>query len=475
MFMKRSLFFLLLTFFFINNSLGKIVLPNILGSGMVLQQKSVVSIWGQATKNAAVSINTSWDKKVYTTKASADGSFLIKLQTPAAGGPFSIVINDGTKLVLNDVWIGEVWLCSGQSNMDIPVKGYQNQPVLNAAELLSEAGERPIRMFSVTKTVSVKPLDNVKGSWKKDDPQNVADFSAVGYQFAKRLQKRLKVPVGVIQSTWGGTNIIGWMGKDAMQGFNDYKMPSDTLKKILPSHPTTLFNAMIHPLLPYKIKGVLWYQGEANRTKPSTYSQLMLSMVTDWRKLFGSDFSFYFVQIAPWKYTSNALLVPFLQEAQYKASKIIPNSGMVTTVDIGSEFTIHPPDKTTVANRLFYLALSQTYGIKGLYFESPSYKSVKFIKDTAKLVFNNAARGLHATEEELSNFEIAGEDQVFHPAKGKITKDGISVYADKVVVPVAVRYAFKDWTVGKIYNVEGNFPLIPFRTDDWESPKEKVY
>jgi sialate O-acetylesterase len=472
--MKKYLLFILLVALFLEGK-AKVVLPHLLGPGMVLQQKSMVLLWGKAAKNTQISILTSWDKKLYSVKTGADGKFSVNVKTPSAGGPYQITFNDGSKLILSDILIGEVWLCSGQSNMDIPIKGYLNQPILNAAELLADAGDLPIRMFTVGKELSIKPKDEVNGSWKNDDPENVNNFSAVGYQFAKMLQKKLKVPVGIIQSTWGGTNIIGWMSKNAMQGFDDYTIPTDTTKKLAPSNPTAIFNAMIYPLTNFKIKGVLWYQGEANRLKPSTYSQLMLSMVTDWRKIWNvGDFPFYFVQIAPWKYTSSGALVPYLQEAQVKANKMIVNSGMVTTIDLGSESTIHPPDKTTVAQRLFYLALSQTYQVKGLYYQSPSYKSVKFDNDTAKLVFNNTKIGFYANEDGLANFEIAGSNQVFYPAIAKITKDGIDVYANKVNKPVAVRYAFKDWVVGKIYNVEG-LPLIPFRTDEWPSPPEKVY
>lgn len=450
------------------NCFGKIRLPSIIGNSMVLQRQSEVALWGSAKQNTAVTITTSWNHKVYKTISSSDSSWKIYIETPVAGGPYTIAISDGEKLVLSDILIGEVWLCSGQSNMEISMLGYGNQPILNSNNILTEAGNPQLRLFHVQRAVSNTPLRNCGGNWKVSSPENASSFSAVGFQFAQALQKILKVPVGIIETSWGGTPIEAWMDKKSLSAFAHMKAPAggDTAKADR-LRPACLFNGMVAPLIGFGIRGFLWYQGETNVPHPSNYDQLMKSMVSEWRALWKRDsLPFYYVQIAPWIYRANRDSVAILRERQQMAQDEIPYSGMVVSIDKGNEFTIHPPDKTTIANRLLYWALGQTYQMKGIAYQSPLYKNMSTKGDTITITFTATPFGFTSYDNEINAFEIAGSDRVFRPAKARIHKNSIQVSSDQVPTPVAVRYAFKDWVTGNLYNTEG-LPVAPFRTDDW--------
>jgi sialate O-acetylesterase len=448
---------------------GKITLPSVIAGNMVLQQKTEVALWGRAKNLSNVTVIVSWNNKTYSVKSGTDGNWKLYVKTPSAGGPYSISFSDGEKLVLKDILIGEVWLCSGQSNMEMPVQGFKNQPILHSNELLMDAENPQIRLFRLERALS-RTLQNdcIGTGWENATAQSVKEFSAVGYQYAKILQQKLKVPVGVIMSTWGGTNIESWMNENSLIQFPQIKILSsiDT-SKIIKNEPTVLFKGMIHPVVGFGIKGVLWYQGEANRHNPQDYDKLMAAMVSEWRQIWNSgEWSFYYVQISPFAYNDKAGPAAPLREAQQKAMKQIPNSGMVVSMDVGEEKLIHPADKTTISNRLAYWALANDYGIKGLAYASPVYQSMKVEKNVVKINFENAPNGLSSFGKTIVAFEIAGEDKIFHPAEARITADGIVVQSESVKIPVAVRYAFKDWVIGDVYNTEG-LPLAPFRTDKW--------
>lgn len=447
--------------------IARVTLPGIFSSNMVLQRNDNVKIWGKST-NKNVSITTSWNNKRYKAAAGNDGNWQVLISTPDAGGPYTVTINDGEKLILKNVLIGEVWVCSGQSNMDMPVKGFKNQPTLNSADILLDADNPQIRLIKYERTVSrTAQPDNKSTFWQISDPQSANDFSAVAYQYAQILQQKLKVPVGMIMSTWGGTRIEAWMTENSLKNFPEIKVNAvSDPKKISQNDPTVLFNGMINPVVGYGIKGVIWYQGEANRVNPERYEELMVSMVNEWRALWNRDLAFYYVQIAPFGYKDRPLAGALVREAQLKASRRITNSGMAVITDIGTENFIHPPDKTTVSKRLALQALANTYSIKGLPYASPVYKSMSVQKDVVNLSFDHAENGLSSFGKPLSAFEIAGEDHIFYPATAKITSNGVSVQSAKVKQPVAVRYAFKDWITGDLYNTEG-FPASSFRTDNW--------
>ncbi|MDB5111647.1 MAG: sialate O-acetylesterase [Mucilaginibacter sp.] len=436
---------------------------------MVLQQNTQVPLWGKAKANAKITVITSWNHKLYTVWAKKDSSWRVLVQTPKAGGPYQISLNDGETLLLKNILIGEVWVCSGQSNMEMPVKGFGNQPILNSSDILMDAENSSIRLFRLERALTRSPQSDCKATpWEEANAQSVKDFSAVGYMYAKLLQEKLKVPVGVIMSVWGGTMIEAWMDQSSLKEFPEIKIAADTAK-INKNDPTVLFNAMINPFVGYGIKGVIWYQGEQNRINYQLYDKLMAAMVKEWRKIWQmGEWPFYYVQIAPYTYTlkDKQGLAAYLREAQQKALGEIPNSGMVVTMDVGSEKAIHPPDKLPVSKRLAYWALANTYGKKGLNFQSPVYKSMKITGNSAYISFNYTPNGLTSFGKELLAFEIAGDDKVFYPAKARISGNGIMVESDKIKVPVAVRYAFKDWVTGDVYNTEG-LPVAPFRTDSW--------
>lgn len=445
---------------------ASVTLPAVFGSGMVLQQKENVKVWGKAKLNANVVITTSWDAKTYTAKANTTGSWKTTIATPKAGGPYTLTFNDGTKLTLTDVLIGEVWLCSGQSNMEMPIKGFGNQPILNANDILLDAEEPGVRLFRIEKNMSRTPLEVLNNKWEHTNALTVKEFSAIGYQFARILQKSLKVPVGIIQCAYGGTDIEAWMTKQSLTSFTDFKNPPDTAK-IIKNDPAVLFNAMLNPVIGFTIKGVLWYQGENNRVNPLTYDQKMAAMVKEWRIQWGNgEWPFYYVQIAPNVYKDHKEDIPLLYEAQAKAMALIPNSGMVVSVDVGSQTTIHPPNKTIIAKRLSYWALAKTYGKEGIAFMGPVYKSLKITDDKAIVSFDQIPIGITTYDQKLISFELAGDDKVFHPADAVIAGKTVVVKSENVKKPVAVRYAFKDNAVGNLYNVEG-LPLAPFRTDSW--------
>lgn len=446
--------------------LGKISLPGIFGDNMVLQQKSQVAIWGRSNSGAGVVIVTSWNKKSYTAKADNNGHWKQMVSTPTAGGPFDISISDGEKLTLKNVLIGEVWFCSGQSNMEMPLRG-NSSPVLNAAEIILNADNPQLRLYRVGRASSLSPVEDPKGQWNLSTSEHAREYSALAFQFGQILQKRLKVPVGLILSSIGGTMIEAWMRSGSLASFPEVKIPT-SLDTVQAPHkePTALYNGMVAPVAGYAIKGFIWYQGESNRHEAKRYEKLFPAMVADWRKQWGlGDIPFYYVQIAPFASSDKTRNGPRLREAQLNAMKVIPNSGMVPAIDVGMENDIHSMDKTTLAMRLSYWALGKTYEIKGIQYYSPDYRSVAIEGNKAIVTFDHAPY-LTSFRKKLTLFEIAGEDQKFYQANAEIKANQVIVQSDKVSKPVAVRYAYKDWVTGELYNNDG-LPASSFRTDNW--------
>lgn len=475
---KLGIYFSLLILLNVQTAKAKIELPSVISNGMVLQQKSNVVLWGKAEPGKKISILTSWDKKEYQVAVSADGHWKTRVKTPQAGGPYEITFNDGEIQQLTDVLIGEVWVASGQSNMEMSLKGFKDQPVLDAEKVIAEAKNPKIRFFKVKNVTWKKPLNDCEGAWVNTTPISARNFSAVAYFYAKALHEKLKVPIGIIESNWGGTLVEAWMSNENLRNFSGaVKVPAeeDAVNENK-NVPAGLYNGMIKPILGYGIKGVIWYQGEQNRNNPALYAKLFPAMVKQWRADWQTgDFAFYYVQIAP--YLSNTAKlsplmealkpkIPVLREVQLQSLDIIANSGIAVITDIGAENTIHPPDKETVGKRLSYLALAKTYGDKSVNYTGPTYKNMQ-VRDGKILLKFTSAEGLRFTGTESANFEVAGSDQVFYPAKAQLTKAGIWVSADQVSKPVAARYAFKAWTMGDLFNKYG-LPASSFRTDSWE-------
>lgn len=469
--MNKKIFFLSLFLIATFILQAQIKVASILGDNMVLQRNSEVKIWGTANPTDKLTITADWNKSKVSVTVDESGKWLAKMSTTEAGGPYTITIaSKKEKIKINNILLGDVWLCSGQSNMQMPVQGFNDQPVNGSTDALLDAENENIRLFTVKMNSAPEPSDDCVGSWSVASAESVAKFSAVGYFYGKQLQNKLKVPIGLISSNWGGSRIEAWIDKENMTAFPE-ALAQTTQEKTPANHKAShLYNGMIYPIINYAIKGAIWYQGESNRGNYKDYAAEMQAMLKNWRKDFGvGNFPFYFVQIAPYSYgNSNGIESGHLYDQQLAASLAIPNSGMAVTVDFGEENCIHPAEKITVSKRLAYWALSETYGIKGIPYKSPTYKSMEVKDSVAVLSFNNIALGLSSFGKNVQCFEIAGEDKVFHPATIKIAKSQIRAWSPEVKNPVAVRYAYRNFqkTEGFIYNTAG-LPLCPFRTDSW--------
>ena len=468
----RKLFLLTALFAAATTISAKVVLPKIFASGMVMQQQTDANLWGEAKADATVKIATSWNKKTVSVKAGNDGKWAAKIQTPAAGGPYYITFNDGEKTVIDNILVGELWICSGQSNMEMPMKGFKNQPVENAVEDILHSGDSKMRLFTVKRTSLFQPATDVVGEWKKASPEAVRNFSATAYYFGRELRRMLNVPVGLIVTSWGGSSCEAWMNRDWLKAFPQIELPAsqETIKSKNRT-ATVLYNGMLHPLAGISMRGVIWYQGEENVSRSGYYADLFSRMIKGWREEWKEgDFPFYYCQIAPYDYNIigwGQYNSAFLREQQAKAEKMNKNVGMACLMDAGLEYGIHPRKKQLAGMRLALLALDKTYGIKGITSETARYKDVEFKGDTAVITFERAGMWVYGKDGLKSNlFEVAGEDRVFHPAKAWIERSKLYVKCDEVKKPVAVRYAFKDWADGDLF-CDG-LPVSSFRTDNWD-------
>ena len=429
---------------------AKVVLPGIFGDNMVLQQQSEAQFRGKAAPGKKVVIRPSWSSQAVTAAVGRDGCWQAAVPTPSAGGPYTIELNDGESLTLRDVLIGEVWLCSGQSNMEMPMRGFPNQPVEGSADAIIRAkAATPIRVCTVQR--------------------------ATAYYFARYLQEVLEVPVGIIVTCWGGTPVEAWMDRETMGSFNEFDLSfldGEARIEKPEMKPCGLYNAMIAPLVPYTVKGFLWYQGESNRLRPAQYRALMPAFVKMLRERWAQgELPFYYVQIAPYRYENpdEAAGSVLLREAQLHNLQDIPSSGMAVTMDIGNENCIHPAQKEQVGTRLAWLALSKTYGMKGIDADTPVLEKMEVAGNKACLTFRTGREGLAPLGDTLTGFEIAGADRIFHPATARIRKGNgrLIVSSEAVAEPVAVRYAFRNYAEATLFNSSG-IPASSFRTDDWE-------
>ncbi len=468
----RKLFLLTALFAAATTISAKVVLPKIFASGMVMQQQTDANLWGEAKADATVKIATSWNKKTVSVKAGNDGKWTAKIQTPVAGGPYSITFNDGEKTVIDNILVGELWICSGQSNMEMPMKGFKNQPVENAVEDILHSGDSKMRLFTVKRTSLFQPATDVVGEWKEASPEAVRNFSATAYYFGRELRRMLNVPVGLIVTSWGGSSCEAWMNRDWLKAFPQIELPAsqETIKSKNRT-ATVLYNGMLHPIAGISMRGVIWYQGEENVSRSGYYADLFSRMIKGWREEWKEgDFPFYYCQIAPYDYNIigwGQYNSAFLREQQAKAEKMNKNVGMACLMDAGLEYGIHPRKKQLAGMRLALLALDKTYGIKGITSETARYKDVEFKGDTAVITFERAGMWVYGKDGLKSDlFEVAGEDRVFHPAKAWIERSKLYVKCDEVKKPVAVRYAFKDWADGDLF-CDG-LPVSSFRTDNWD-------
>lgn len=465
--MKKITFILCALLFVTNAIQAEIKLPAIFSDNMMLQQQSEVAIWGWAKPASSVRIQPSWSSTDFTTQTDQSGKWLTKINTPKYGGPYSITISDGKAVKINNVLIGEVWICSGQSNMEMPLKGCIGGPKEDMMNTISKSGNSNIRFFTIPHKASLSPENDCKASWTESTPETALSFSAVAYYFGRLLNNILNIPVGLVLSSYGGSAIETWIPSNALEG-SGIAIPTTLTDVPFPTRkPTALFNGMISPILGYGIRGVIWYQGEKNQNEPGKYLDLFTKMVGEWRKQWGvGEFPFYYVQIAPFQYNSSTSA--YLREAQLNAAKVIPNSAMVVNMDANSPDNIHPPVKIHIGERLAYLALAQDYGMKGMPCNSPSLVSMEVKGSIAELTFDAPkGTGLTSFGKEIKGFLIADSTRRFVKATATILANRIQVFAPQITKPVAVRYAFDDVSPAEIFSLAG-LPVSSFRTDNWE-------
>lgn len=454
---------------------AQVKLPVLFADHMVLQQQSEVTIWGWSNPNAKVTIKGSWNNKNIETRADENGKWKTKLPTPVAGGPFELMVSDGSPVTIQNVMIGEVWLCSGQSNMEMPMKGFRGQPVEGSNMDILKSDNHQIRMITIPRNAQTTPKENFEAKWKEADAASVRNFSATGYHFGKLLHEMLDVPIGLIEVSYGGSCVQAWMSKETSASFEDKEIPAPGDSITVENRtPTVLFNGMLNPVIGYGMRGCIWYQGETNYQEPDRYLELFPRMVEEWRNLWGiGDFPFYYAQIAPFDYS---VFTPdeavdkynsaYLREAQLKAMDKIPNSGMAVLMDVGEESNIHPMRKREGGERLALWALAKTYGFRDFSYQGPTYNAIEIKGSQVIVSFNHAANGLTTFGKELTGFEIAGENKVFYPATAFLRSKSVILSSPRVENPVAVRYCFKDFDFGNLYGTDG-LPVSSFRSDDW--------
>jgi sialate O-acetylesterase len=481
----------------------------LIGDNMVLQQGIKAPLWGTADDGEEITVT--FDNQKHTTRAK-DGRWRVDLDPLKAGGPHELTIAGKTNTVrAKNVLVGEVWICSGQSNMEMGLGSTAD------AQKAIAASENPkIRLFVVSRTGAAVPQADETGEWKECGPKTVGGFSAVGYYFGRDLNKALDVPVGLIETNWGGTLCEAWTSREALEAVPDLKYLGDKADKdtkaaiddylkaldkyreqvvkahdegkdfpappLLPSvknpnaFPSSLYNGMIAPLLPYAIKGAIWYQGESNASKASEYRTLFPTMIKDWREHWHQgDFPFLFVQLAPFNAgNSSGVAWAELREAQLLTSQKVPNTAEAVITDVGDEKDIHPKQKEPVGARLALAAEALTYG-KKVEYSGPVYDSMKVDGNKAVISFTHTGGGLVAKGGPLQGFAIAGPDYKFVKADAEIRDDHIEVSSKEVEKPVAVRFGWANFAVLNLFNKDG-LPATPFRTDDQPlttAPKEK--
>jgi sialate O-acetylesterase len=439
-------------------------LASIFADHMVLQRDQAIPIWGTATPASVVRVQLGGSTREATT--GADGKWRVDMRRLAAGGPLEMKVwTDGATLHLTDILVGEVWIASGQSNMQWTVANSND-----AEKEIAESDWPQIRHVNLPRQPSPTPQDHFESyGWFPCEPEHIKNFSAVAYFFGRELHRNLKVPIGLIGTNYGGTPMEAWTSREALESRPAFsaaaKMaatPLDSNWRKAKNHPSGLFNAMIHPLVPYGIRGVIWYQGEANAGRHEHYRELSELMITDWRQRWGQgDFPFLLVQLAAWK--PDVSTWPYLREAQLQTIQTVSNTGMAVTTDVGDRADIHPRNKQAVGKRLALAARALAYG-QDIVYSGPIYEQMKTKAGRAYLSFAHASGGLVAKQGPLQGFTIAGSDQKFVPATAQIEGEQVVVSSDQVAEPVAVGYNWSTWTEGNLFNADG-LPASPFRTD----------
>jgi len=494
---------------------GEVSLPAVIGDNMVLQRDIAAPIWGWAEAGEEVTVTIAGQK--HSVLADADGKWIVRLASLPAGGPMEMTISGENTLRVENILVGEVWLCSGQSNMAIGVIRAQNPE-----EEIAQANHPHIRLFTVKRALTHQPQRDCQGAWAVCSPETVEEFSAVAYYFGRDIQGALHVPVGLINSSVGGTCVEAWTRREVMEGDPSYherlnwwrerveaydaeeaeaaylrrlekwrqkaeqlkaegkEVPHKPRRKFNPTkdrnHPSVLYNGMIAPLVPYGIRGAIWYQGESNIDRAYLYRKWFPNMVADWRGLWDQGaFPFLSVQLANFRHRPHP---PFqskwaeLREAQ-TMSLSVPATAMAVTIDIGDPDDIHPRNKQDVGRRLALAARNVAYG-QDVVFSGPIYQRMKVEDGAIRIHFTQADGGLVSRDSQpLTGFGIAGEDRQFHPAEARIEEGAVVVWSEEVPHPVAVRYGWANNPECNLYN-GSDLPASPFRTDDWPGLTEET-
>ncbi len=455
---------------------GDVRLPAVFGPNMVLQRDKPLVIWGWADPGQTVQV---WIANRYG-EATADdtGRWRTTLKPLPAGGPHRMIVAGREAYAIDNVMVGEVWVCSGQSNMQWTVAQSANPDAEIAA-----ADYPNIRLFQVPRKPASEPVDDVDAAWVTASPQTVAKFSAVAYYFGRELHNELNVPIGLIDTSWGGTMVEPWTPREAFLANETALryMGGEILESVPfqghPTQPTILYNGMVAPLAPFPIRGVIWYQGESNIAKANQYQTLFSTMIDGWRQAWYDkagdtsrqaqkqrDFSFYFVQLAPFNYQHEPTLMAQLREAQLKTMQTVPNTGMIVTTDIGNLSDIHPRNKQDVGKRLARWALAKDYGRTRTVYSGPIYREMKIEGDAIRIFFDHTDGGLVCKGDKLTWWRIAGEDGQFVEADAVIDGNTVVVRAAEVKRPTAVRFGWHHSAEPNLFNGAG-LPASPFRTD----------
>ena len=435
----------------------------------VLQQGISVPIWGTANIGEKVTVKFQDQTATATAK---NGKWMVRLKPLRAGGPFTMTISGENTIELKNILVGEVWVCSGQSNMQWPLK-----PTTTGEAAVAASADPMLRLFTVPRIPRYVPQTDVVGAWVESAPETVPDFSAVGYFFGRDLRKALNVPIGLINDSYGGTRVEAWTACRALE--EPCKNPTDPEAKANPNDAGALYNGMIAPIIPYALRGAIWYQGESNAGDAFRYRKRFPGMIRNWREDWKQgDFPFLFVQLAPfYKIVSEPQESAWaeLREAQLLTTVNCPNTGMAVITDYGDPGDIHPKQKEPVGGRLALAARAIAYGEKLIY-RGPTYKSMNIWGDRAIVSFDDVGGGLTAKGPDLTGWTIAGEDRKFYNARAVIRGDKVIVNSPDVPHPVAVRYGWADCPVVNLFNADG-LPASPFRTDDFPmltAPKKQA-
>jgi sialate O-acetylesterase len=474
---------MLLSLCLASHARADVKLASIFGDSMVLQQELLVPVWGWADKGETVKVEFAGQTKVI--KARDDGTWQVTIEPlEASAQGQTLTVTGSNTIEVKDILVGEVWICSGQSNMEWPLSGS-----LNAKEEIAAADFPNIRLFNVTgHTTSPVAKDEAPGQWQVCTPQSAAGFTAVGQFFGRRLHRELDVPIGLVGSNWGGTRIEPWASPAGFHSVPELKEIAAQVDaytaetEVGRGSPSAIYNAMIHPLAPFSMRGAIWYQGESNGNEGESYYHKKKALVNGWRKLFNPDLAFYWVQLANFQAPNDDPAGgngwARIRDAQTRALDI-KHTGMAVIIDIGEAGDIHPKNKQDVGGRLAQWALHQTYGKKDLVPSGPMFKSQQIEDGRIRVSFKHVGAGLivglkdgleptqGVKDGKLARFAIAGEDKKWHWADAKIDGEDVVVSSQEVAKPVAVRYGWSMNPEGaNLYNLDG-FPAGPFRTDDW--------